>query len=358
MQEQDFRHKEPLSDKARVSLQVRDRWPKNRPALTSIRLTCALVLLAVALTAATCNQGPPPAASGDAAPSPSPQTGSPAAVPTEDDRIRMVLSGIEGLDFSSLSPAAQKELASVFTDEFCPCGCPHTVGACLKTHPGCRHARRMALLAAPQAAAGISGTEIILELSQYHQSFRDSRVALRVDERMCRGAEAKDAKVTVVAFSDFECPYCGYARPLLEKLVQGHAAKGLRLCHAPFPLQGHPNALPAGQAVLFARDHGKFWQMHDLLFENQAVLTPGLIRQLAARIGLSSAELGKVLDSKRYLDELAAWKEAGRVAGVEATPALYFNGRKFTLPLDEETLAHTAGDELEWIANQGAWAAD
>lgn len=302
--------------------------------------------------AATCNKGTP-------APPEAPRESAPeAAAPPGEDRVRMVLSDIPGLDFSSLSPAAQKELAGVFTDEFCYCGCPHTLGACLKTHAGCRHARRMALLAAPAAAAGSSGAEIILELSRYYQSFREGRVQVRVDERMCRGAEAKDAQVTLVEYSDFECPYCGHVRPLLEKLAADYAAKGLRLCYAPFPLAGHPNAIPAAQAALFARDHGKFWQMHDLLFENQAALTPVLIRQLAERLGLSSAALGKALDGNKYLDELNAWKESGKVARVDATPSLYFNGRKLTLPPDTETLAHSADDELEWIGNRNAWTAD
>jgi protein-disulfide isomerase len=266
-----------------------------------------------------------------------------------------VLKGIPGLDFSSLSTSAQRELASVLTDEFCYCGCPHTVGACLKTHPTCKHARRMALLAASEAAAGAPAVEIILGLSKYYLSFRENRRTLKVDERLCTGK--KEAKVTLVEFSDFECPHCAAARPVLEKFVQDSAGKA-RLCFSPFPLPNHPNSGTAAQAALFARDRGKFWEMHDLLFENQGKLSSEQIKSLAPKIGLSAAELSKALDASKYADELNGWKESGNGAGIEATPTVYVNGRKLTFALTPDALQRTLEDEIEWTSNQNGWAPD
>ncbi len=259
------------------------------------------------------------------------------------------------MDFSSLSAAAQRELASVFTDEFCYCGCPHTLGACLKTHPTCKHARRMATLAAGSASAGVPGVEIILNLSKYYLSLRDPRSSFKVDDRMCLGK--KDAKVTLVEFSDFQCPHCAAARPILEKFAQENASR-VRLCFAPFPLPNHPHAAPAAEAALFARDHGKFWELHDLLFENQTRLGAEVIRNLAAKLGLPAADLSKAIESRKYAEELAASKQAGRAAGVDATPTLYLNGRKLNLALTADVLRQTLEDEMEWIANQGRWATD
>ena len=273
----------------------------------------------------------------------------------DSDKAAQVLKGIPGLDFSSLSPSAQRELGSVLTDEFCFCGCPHTLGACLKTHPTCKHARRMALLAAADAAAGIPAVEIILNLSKYYLSFRESRLSLKVDERMCTGS--KEAKVTVVEFSDFECPHCAAARPILEKFAHANAAT-LRFCFSPFPLPNHPNSGPAAQAALFARDRGKFWEMHDLLFENQSRLNPELIKSLAGKIGLSAAELQRAFDSSTYAAQLSDWKESGNRAGVDATPTLYVNGRKFGLALTPEALQRTVEDEMEWTSNKNGWAPD
>jgi len=284
-----------------------------------------------------------------------PATVGQAAPVPEGDKASRDLEGIPGLNFSSLSSSAKQELGSVFSDEFCYCGCPHTLGACLKTHPTCQHARRMAVLAAAEASSGAPAVEIITHLSKYYLSFREPRLSLKVDDRLCTGK--KEAKVTLVEFSDFECPHCGAARPILEAFARTNA-DSMRFCFSPFPLAGHPNSLPAAQAALFARDHGKFWQMHDLLFENQRQLNPELIKSLASKLGLSPAELSKALEAQRYADELNLWKESGIRAHVEATPTVYINGRKYLLPIGAEALQRTLEDEIEWISNKNSWAPD
>jgi protein-disulfide isomerase len=259
------------------------------------------------------------------------------------------------VDTSALSPAAKKELATVLHDEFCHCGCPHTLGACLLEHGECRHAKRMTRLAAALARDGVGGVEIINVLGKYYQSFRSARAEVKLDPRMCRGA--KDAAVTVVEFADFECPFCAAARPLLERFAEKNAAR-VRFCYATFPLQGHPNAIPAGQAALFARDQGRFWQMHEALFEHQDDLGPAALRRLAQSVGLDGAALQKAIDAGKYLDELNAMKAQGKAAGVTGTPALLVNGRRFELGLSEDLLEHTIDDELEWISGQNAWVDD
>jgi protein-disulfide isomerase len=212
----------------------------------------------------------------------------------------------------------------------------------------------MASLAALQAQKGALGQEIILNLGTYYQSFSQPRTSFKADARQCRGAA--DAKVTIVEFFDFECPGCGAAHPILDLLSKSHPE--IRLCVMPFPLSAHANALPAGQVALFARDHGKFWAMHDLLFANQGRLSVPLIVSLAGSLGLKTAEVQKAIDSGKYLDELKASREAGIQAGVDSTPFLYVNGRKFGLPLMQETLVHSAEDETEWQTHHHAWASD
>src|ERR687887_154971 len=122
-------------------------------------------MCAVVLTGATCEKATPGATAARAAapvPAPGRDAGSAGARPAADSGggpASLVLAGTPGLDFSELPPAAQRELAAVFTDEFCYCGCPHTLGACLRQHTACRHAKRMAILAAGEAANGTSSTE-------------------------------------------------------------------------------------------------------------------------------------------------------------------------------------------------------
>ena len=260
---------------------------------------------------------------------------------------------VPGMDFSQLPPAAQAELAAVFTDEFCYCGCPHTLGACLTEHTECRHAKRMARLAAEVASAGHSSNEIIVLLSRYYLSFRE-RAEIPVDPKLCQGPA--DAKVTVVEFSDFECPYCAMAVPQLEAFAAANAEQ-VRLCHVPFPLPGHPNALPAAQAALLARDRGHFKAMHHALFEQQAQLSQPKILELAEKVGVSRAEVTKAWESGAYRDEIDRARELGRRLGVNGTPTVFVNGRRYELGYSPDPLRHTLEDELEWQAN-GGWAKD
>ncbi len=319
-----------------------------------------LLLLAAALSGPACTKNPDATAAqkAPAAPAPPAQAAAPAQPAAQAAPMGNPLAGIPGMDFSSLPASAQRELSTIFTDEFCYCGCPHTLGACLKTHTTCKHARRMASLAARQVAAGGSGPEVILGLSKYYGGFRERRVQLKVDPRMCMG-DAK-APVTMVEFSDFECPYCAKARPMLEAFARKHAAQ-VRFCYAPFPLPMHANAIPAGQAALWARDQGKFWEMHDALFEHQQNLSPAALVTLANGLGLPGAKLAEAIKAGAYLKELEEFRAQGKTANISGTPALFLNGRSFPFDffgLDEAALGHSVEDELEWSANNNAWAAD
>ncbi|QRK08141.1 thioredoxin domain-containing protein [Archangium violaceum] len=317
-----------------------------------------LLALTLALTGLACSKSSEAASPAQPA-APKPSTPAPAQPPPAGapSSGASALAGIPGMDFSALPPAAQRELSTVFSDEFCYCGCPHTLGQCLKGHTGCQHAKRMARLAARQASAGVPASEIIVALSEYYSAFRAPRKTFDVDPRMCTG-DAK-APVTLVEFSDFECPYCGKARPVLESFAKKNPTK-VRFCNIPFPLPMHPNAVPAGQAVLWARDQGKFWEMHDALFENAQNLSQATIVGLANKLGLKGAELQKALQAGTYAKELDKYKSMGNAANIRGTPSLFFNGRFFDLQmgLSEETLNHTLEDELEWRANNNAWAAD
>ncbi|WP_370640298.1 DsbA family protein [Myxococcus sp. XM-1-1-1] len=333
---------------------------KTRRVLLSCWKPVVPLLVAVALTGSGCKnpegsapastQAPAAPAAQARPPAPPPEPAAPPADPSQ------ALLGIPGMDFSSLSAASKRELATVLSDEFCYCGCPHTLGACLKSHTGCRHAKRMARVAARMVSEGSPATEVIVQLSQYYGAFREQRAKFKVDERMCMGSAS--APVTVVEFSDFECPYCAKARPVLEAFAKKNASQ-VRFCYLPFPLSNHVNAVPAAQAALWARDQGKFWQMHDALFENQDNLKPEALVALAKKLGLEEDRLAAVLKSDSYKQELEGFRNQGRAAGLSGTPTVYFNGRALDLSfIQEELLTHSMEDELEWVTNKNAWAAD
>ena len=262
-----------------------------------------------------------------------------------------VLADVPGFDFNRLPAPAKRELVSVLTDEFDYCGRPLTLLASLKKGDACKHTRRLVGLGATMAADGSAASEIIVSLSRYNQGFNKSRGAFKPDERQCTGP--KDAKITIVEFSDFECPACAAARPILEEYVK--ARSNVRLCWMAYPLPMHPNAMYAGQAALFARDGGKFWQMHDALFDNQLSISEEFIRSLLAKQGLDVKAFEKAVVAKKYLEEIESMKEAGKKAGVDSTPSIYVNGRKYNLGLSAESLSLAVDDELDWVTGNSAW---
>ncbi len=259
------------------------------------------------------------------------------------------------LDLSSLSDSARREVTQAMGEEFCGCGAPHTLASCIQTHQGCRHSRREVQLAAILAERGATAAELGVVLARYNLSFQQPRAKLPVDDRMCQGDP--HAPVTLAEYADFECPICGASRPILEKFVKEHAAQ-VRLCYLPFPLPQHPNALPAGQAALFARDRGKFWPVHDGLFENQARMSPDVIREVVVKAGLPADAWAKALAEEVYRAELERLRDAGLAAGVQGTPTVYFNGRKVDFLPQANMLELTLEDELDFQSHQGSWAVD
>lgn len=262
-----------------------------------------------------------------------------------------VLTELPGFDFSRLSPGAKRELATVLTDEFDACGRPLTLLGSIKKGDACRHTKRVVGMAAGLSSEGAGANEIIVQLAKYNQSFARPRASFTISEKSCTGKA--DAKVTLVEFSDFECPICAAVRPTIETFVKGRP--GVRLCWAPFPLEQHPHSTLCGQAALFARDAGKLWPVHDALFEHQLEISPQLIRKVLQDNGLDVKAFDKAVAAGKYVDELKASREAGKNAGVDGTPTLFVNGRRHVLGFATEMLSASVDDELDWLSGNSGW---
>lgn len=135
----------------------------------------------------------------------------------------------------------------------------------------------------------------------------------------------KDARVTIVEFSDFECPYCGAAHDTVEQVMNTYAGK-VRLVYRQFPLSFHPHAAKAAEASLCAADQGKFWEYHDVLFKNQKKLEPADLKAHATEVGMDGQKFGQCLDSGDKKKAVDADQAAGLAAGVGGTPAFFING--------------------------------
>jgi len=249
---------------------------------------------------------------------------------------------------ASLTPPQKDVLARVLADEFCYCGCPHTLLGCLTEHKDCKHAPRMAALAARLAGMGLSSNEIIRVLTDYYASFDKAKRA-RI-ETASLGAPLGDPKapITLVEYADFECPFCQQLRPKLEAFVKAHPGR-VKLHFKPFPIPGHPRAEPAAEAAEWARDQGIFWPFHDAMFENPKSLDADSLAALADRLGKDGDALRRALNDRKYRDRVQGSMLEARRAGVIGTPTLFVNGRRHVIPDYSDTvLEFVLEDEEEW----------
>jgi protein-disulfide isomerase len=135
------------------------------------------------------------------------------------------------------------------------------------------------------------------------------------------------APVTVVEYGDFECPNCKQAAPAVKLLLQRFQGR-VRFVYRHFPLEGvHPHALHAALAAEAAAAQGKFWPMHDLLFENQRHLEPAALRRYAGQLELDMARYDAELSRDLYLQRVREHIESGTRSGVRGTPGFFVNGR-------------------------------
>jgi protein-disulfide isomerase len=170
------------------------------------------------------------------------------------------------------------------------------------------------------------------------------RIDVEIEGSPSKGAA--EAAVTIVEFSDFECPFCSRVVPTLEKILADYEGK-VRLVFRQFPLNNiHPNAQKAAEASLCAQDQGKFWELHDLMFKEQRSLGVEELKEKAVRVGLDTESFNECLDSSRYSERVADDLEAGSQAGVTGTPAMFINGRFISGAQPYEEIAKVIDDEL------------
>ncbi len=138
--------------------------------------------------------------------------------------------------------------------------------------------------------------------------------------------DVANAPIVIVEFSEFACPYCSRVNPTIDQIKETYGDK-VALVFRDFPLPMHKDAPKAGEAGHCAQEQGKFWEMHDLLFENQRALKPDQLKGYAGELGLDQAAFDECLDSGRYAANIEADKAAGEKVGVSGTPAFFINGQ-------------------------------
>jgi protein-disulfide isomerase len=155
-----------------------------------------------------------------------------------------------------------------------------------------------------------------------------------------------NAAVTIVEFSDFECPFCMRLQNSLEQVVKKYGDQ-VRLVYRQFPLSFHPHAQQAAEASLCANDQGKFWAMHDAMFADQKGLGIDELKKKAATLGLNAKAFEDCLDSNKHADSIASDTEDGKALGVTGTPTVFINGISMSGAQPFDALAKVIDSELQ-----------
>lgn len=138
----------------------------------------------------------------------------------------------------------------------------------------------------------------------------------------------KDAKVTIIKFSDYQCPFCAQSAPLVDQVMASYP-KDVNFVYKQFPLTSiHPQAMPAAKAAVAAGKQGKFWEMHALIFENSRQLSPEKYKELAQKLNLDMAQFEKDMNSPEVAAAIDAEMKQARAADVTGTPTFFVNGKR------------------------------
>jgi protein-disulfide isomerase len=153
---------------------------------------------------------------------------------------------------------------------------------------------------------------------------RSDRQPVPAGDSPARGAS--EAWVTIIEFSDFQCPWCASVQPTLEKVLATWG-DDVRVVYKHLPLPSHDRAVPAALAAECAREQGRFWEMHDLLYERQPAFSDAQLREYAVELGLDAGRFDACMDEEAPRRRIEADAKLAERFGVEGTPGFFVNGR-------------------------------
>src|SRR6185436_15419560 len=210
-----------------------------------------------------------------------------------------------------------------------------------------------------QIIDGMRRQRLAQRRSDFAKSLRDAagvKVLLeppRADVKAAGPARGKEtAPITIVEFSDFECPFCGRASATVKKVQDKYGDK-VRIVFRDYPLPSHRTAPRAAEAGHCADEQGLFWDMHDKMFSKSGPVAEADIRKYATEIGLDLPKFSACLDSGKYTQ---TWKDSqadGVKAGVGSTPTFFVNGRMVVGAAPLESFTTVIDEELERAAARG-----
>lgn len=265
------------------------------------------------------------------------------AVGATADDASFPWSRVVGAPTSSLTQEQKDRVAALAGTTANYQGCRGTVAECIARDPVDATAARLAGFLVRRVVAGDSDTQIADGVANRRRSARPARTAeIDLFESNCTGPA--NAKVTVVEFGDFQCPFCRVAEPFLEAIIAAHAAD-VRFCFKHFPVRSHDRAVPSSVAALAAARQGKYWEMHRALYLTSD-LSDSNLEAVARQVGLDLARYRADIADEALREEVETDKLEGQELGVDRTPTFFVNGKQYYGPLTEVEFADRIEEEL------------
>lgn len=161
----------------------------------------------------------------------------------------------------------------------------------------------------------------------------------------------KNAPVTIIEFTDYQCPFCGRARPTVKEVIAKYGDK-VKYVLRDYPLEFHPNAQKAAEAAQCANDQGKYWEYSDILWANQQTLQPENLKKYAGEAKLDTKKFDECLDSGKYTEEVKKDFTDGAKAGVNGTPSFFINGQSITGARPIEDFQEIIDEQLRLVGGK------
>ncbi|MFW5967613.1 MAG: DsbA family protein [Persicimonas sp.] len=256
-----------------------------------------------------------------------------------------------GMGFDQLEPDERQKFVDIAESEVCPCpDAGESLDECLqKPEEACEMARSVAGMIGGAVRQGLSETDILDRVAKQVEAAEEEH-DFTLEDSPKKGAD--DPEVVVVEFADFECPHCKMASQVLTNIAEEYDDE-VAVYFKFFPLQPQGNAELAARASVAAHKQDRFWQMHDLIFENQRSLSRDKLMQFARRIGLNVDKFKEDMEGEEAKSLVQRDKAEGQKAEITGTPAVFIDGQRHTGAVSQQALVSAIEAKLEGDESDG-----
>jgi len=257
------------------------------------------------------------------------------------------VTNVPGVDWHGMTGAKKDAALKFLRTEGCTCGCNKKLAECRITDSTCTESRKLVGIVTKELSEGKSAEVVkadVVRIAGEPPPVLDEPVKIAIDGDPIRGPEK--ARMTIVEFSDFQCPYCSKAVAEVKEIMR-QMPNDVRLVFKQFPLDSHSQAEFGAEASLAAQAQGKFWEMHDLLYAGFPDLSTQKIMTYAKELNLDLPRFTADLNSHKYKARTHAEEQQGEVAGVSGTPSFFFNGKHYNGTMDPATVVPLLKKELK-----------